>query len=87
MTKPESQKTGMETTAPVTAMASAERASPSTLSTASAITRAPPFRSRMKPMMVPAAMTMPMLLKVPPKPDVMAPITSLAGNPATNPTP
>ncbi len=38
-------------------------------------------------MMVPAAMTMPMLLKVPPKPDVMAPITSLAGNPATNPTP
>ena len=59
-TKPESQNTGMETTAPVRLMASAERACPTQLTTVEAMTSAPPLFSRMKPMIVPAAMTMPM---------------------------
>jgi hypothetical protein len=60
MTKPESQKTGMDTTAPVRLIASEERASPISLMTVLAITRAPPPFSRITPMIVPAAMTIPM---------------------------
>jgi len=68
ITKPESQNTGTETTPPVKAMASAERPSPTSFKMELAMTMAAPLFSMMNPMMVPAAITIPILDSVLPKP-------------------
>ena len=72
ITKPESQKTGMETTQPISSIARAGRFLPTALITMSASFNAAPVFSRMEPMSAPKIITIPILVKVPEKP---APIT------------
>src|SRR5690606_454478 len=87
ITNPESQNTGTDTTPPVKAMARAERPSPTSFKMELAITMAAPLFSMINPMMVPAAITIPILDSVLPKPPVMELITCCGGNPASSPTP
>ena len=68
ITKPESQKTGMETTHPISSMARTGFFSPTRLMTMSASFRAAPVCSRMLPIRAPRIITIPMDVKVPEKP-------------------
>ena len=85
MTKPESQKMGMETMKPVRAMAQCSRFLPKSLMKLSAIRSAAPVLSKICPIMTPKPMMMPMLPSVPPKPLMMDLGTSAAGKPPTRP--
>ena len=69
MTKPESQNTGMETTQPINSIARAGRFLPTSLITISASLRAAPVFSKMEPISAPRIITIPMLVKVPEKPE------------------
>ena len=71
MTKPESQKTGMDTIQPMMLMARAGRFSPTCRRTVSAMVTAPPLLSSIAPMIVPNRMTMLMERHVFPKPAAM----------------
>ena len=96
MTNPESQNTGMDTTQPISRIASSGRFFPTSLITMSASLNAAPVASRILPISAPKIITMPMLVNVPEKP---APITfaipwilvpsaavlSTSGIPATSP--
>ena len=73
MTKPESQNTGMETTQPMSSMASSGCFSPTREMTMSASFSAAPVFSSTAPMKAPRMMTMPMEEKVPEKPAPMTP--------------
>ena len=64
-----------------------DRALPTRRITVSAMTWAPPLRSRTTPITVPAAMMIPMPPTVPPKPSVIAPTTSIGDCPASRPRP
>ena len=70
ITKPESQKTGMETTQPVRPRTMSQFFTPTALRMVSAMHLAAPLFSRKIPMMQPKPITMPMLVIVPPKPAV-----------------
>lgn len=67
LTKPESQKTGMDTIKPIMLMASCGLLGPTILNTTSAIRNAAPSFSKMVPIIVPKTMTSPMLVISPPK--------------------
>ena len=83
ITKPLSQKTGMETTQPISSMASCGFFSPTRRITISASFRAAPVFSSTVPMKAPRMMTIPMEVKVPEKPEPMTPGISFSGMPAT----
>ena len=68
MTKPESQKTGMETTQPMSSIARTGFFFPTRLMTMSASFRAAPVCSRMLPIRAPSIITIPILENVPEKP-------------------
>ena len=70
MTKPESQKTGMETTKPVRPRTTSQFLTPTSFRMVSAILFAAPDFSRKIPMIQPKPMTTPMEAMVPPKPVV-----------------
>ena len=84
MTKPLSQKTGIETIQPMMRIARSGFFLPTSLTTTSAILSAAPVFSSRMPVRAPRIMTMPMLVKVPEKPEPMVPGISLSGTPATN---
>ena len=96
ITKPESQKTGIDTTQPMRLIASAGRFSPTTFKTESAIVKAAPDFSSIAPIIVPRRITIPIPLQVPPKPfrivsrtfaggiPTASPIASATANSATN---
>gem|GEM_PF-4512927 len=86
MTKPESQKVGMETTPPVRAVARGARLMPTILRMESAIFCAPPVISSTSPMMTPQTITMPMFCIVPPNPDATMFASSESGMPAATPS-
>ncbi len=83
MTKPLSQKTGMETIQPISIIASSGRFLPTILTTVSAILSAAPVFSSRLPTSAPRMMTMPMLVKVPEKPWPMMPGIFTSSMPAT----
>ena len=85
MTKPESQKIGMETMKPVSAIAQCSRFLPNSLIKVSAIRSAAPVLSKICPIMTPKPMMIPILPRVPPKPLIMDLGTSEAGIPPTRP--
>ena len=68
ITKPESQKTGIETTQPMSSIAMSGCFFPTILTTISASLSAPPVFSRIVPMIAPRMITIPMDEKVPEKP-------------------
>ena len=68
MTKPESQKTGMETIAPTMLIASVGNFGPMAFTTDSAITSAAPVFSSTRPIIVPRTMTRPIEPRILPKP-------------------
>ena len=78
MTKPLSQKTGMETTQPISSIASCGCFSPTSRITISASFSAAPVFSSTVPMKAPRMITIPMEVNVPEKPE---PITD--GSPLT----
>jgi len=83
MTKPLSQNTGMETTQPMISMASCGCLRPTSRTTISASFSAAPVFSKIVPMRAPRMMTIPMLLKIPLKPEPMTPGMSFRGRPMT----
>ena len=82
---PESQNTGIDTIYPVMLMASGEFFSPTLLRMLPARTFAPPLRSRYSPMIAPAAITMPMLCSVEPKPPAIELMSDDGFKPDRNP--
>ena len=84
ITKPLSQNTGMETTQPMSSMASSGFFLPTILMTISASFRAAPVFSRMLPISAPRMITIPMELKVPEKPAPMTPGISVSEMPASS---
>ena len=85
ITKPESQKMGIETMKPVSAIAQCSRFLPNSLMKVRAIRSAAPVLSKIWPIMTPKPMMMPMLPSVPPKPLMIDFGTSAAGMPPTRP--
>ena len=83
ITKPLSQKTGTETTQPISSIASWGFFSPTSLITISASFSAAPVFSRTVPMNAPRMITIPMEVKVPEKPAPMTPGIPVSGIPAT----
>ncbi len=86
MTNPESQNTGILTTAPVRLMVSGARFFPTMFKIVLAIVSAAPVFSRMVPMIVPAMMTIPILPRIPPKPAVIVVTRESTGSPPSRPT-
>ena len=87
MTKPESQKTGMETTKPVRPRTTSARLTPTSFRMVIAIRLAAPLFSKKIPMMQPKPMTIPMLVMVPPKPPVTVLMATLNRLPPSLPVP
>lgn len=86
ITKPESQKTGIEIINPIIFIASGDLFELTLLSIFSAINLVPPLFSRKIPMVVPKAIINPILDKVFPKPSVIDLMISSVSNPNKNPT-
>ncbi len=85
ITNPESQNTGMETINPVMLIARGALLSPTMPNTEEPIDRAPPLFSKNVPMIVPHAITMPILLSVFPNPSVSLASTSVVPRPPRKP--
>ena len=84
MTKPLSQKTGMETIQPISSTASSGFFWPTMRTTRSASLRAAPVFSRIVPISAPRMMTMPMEVKVPEKPEPITSAILVSGMPASS---
>jgi len=86
MTKPESQKTGILTIYPVRLMVKGACFLPTTLRIVLAIVSAAPVFSRIVPIIVPAIITIPMLPRIEPNPEVRVVISLSTGIPHNTPT-
>ena len=85
ITNPESAKIGIETTRPVKAIAHSSLPLPRIFTNVYAILSAAPETSRMRPIMTPNPMMMPILLSVEPKPPVILLMTSAGIRPPIRP--
>ena len=83
ITKPESQKTGIETTQPISSIARVGFFSPTRRITKSASLKAAPVFSSTAPMKAPKMITIPMDVNVDEKPDPITPGMSFNGSPAS----
>ena len=87
MTKPESQKTGIDTTTPERPRTTSACLTPTSFRMVMAMRLAAPLFSRNMPMIPPKPITMPMLAMVLPKPDVTVLMATLSRLPLSFPVP